>query len=152
MFMEIPVISCKILGFSWKFLARPGPDLPKTGPKLVLVAGGSLPCHRIDEFSKQNCPPRPPRDPRRPPRSLPGGFGKSIIFVFFLIFFRLGLQSGQLAHRPPRPLRGRGGRWAPFSNDVLVVIRNGHYGAIYDILLLLYWGGRGYDILLFAMF
>ena len=76
----------RISWYPWKFLIRSWHGPPKSGCEVDFGRRGKLTCHRIDELFKPNCPPggsQDPRRPPRPPRPLPGGFGKSCIFLFF---------------------------------------------------------------------
>ena len=58
-----------------------GPDLSKTGPKLNLVAGGSLDVIESTRFSSPTGLQEPPRAPGDPPRRPPRRFGKIAIFL-----------------------------------------------------------------------
>ena len=57
---------------SWPW---PGPDLSKTGLKLILVVGGSLDVIESTSFSSPTAFSDPPRTPGDPPDPPQGGFG-----------------------------------------------------------------------------
>ena len=88
---------CTFLGSPWTCLGNSKPDPPKKGCEVKFGRRGKLRCHRIDEFSKQNCPPAPSQDPRRPPRTLPGGFGNPLYFFKFFWFPPPGVRRNLLA-------------------------------------------------------
>ena len=86
-FLEILVIFCKILGFSWKSFDFLSMDLQKTGSKLILVAGGSLDVIESTSFSvfQAKLPPSSLPGAQETPQTLPGGFWKLIVlFLKFL--------------------------------------------------------------------
>ena len=75
-----------ILGF-WAFFdlgtSLAEPDLLKTGPKLNLVAGGSLEVIESTSFPSPTGPQEVPRTPGDLPAGLPRSFGNTCIFFNF---------------------------------------------------------------------